>query len=116
MRDAFGDPGYRRVLADAGFSKLPFVSPLADLMGQILGPAGFCYPMKLPRIVYPASMVPREPGNIVHRDYRSVQDMFTCWVPIGAVPQRLGGLASSPVANGPPGCSSDPSTTSSLAG
>lgn len=96
MRDAFGDPGYRRILADAGFNMVPFVSPLVDLMGQILGPAGFCYPMKLPRIVYPASMVPRQPGNVVHKDYRSVQDMFTCWVPLGAVPQTLGGLAIQP--------------------
>jgi Phytanoyl-CoA dioxygenase (PhyH) len=96
MRDAFGDPGYRRILADAAFNMFPFVSPLADLMGQILGPAGFCYPMKLPRIVYPAAMVPRQPGNIVHKDYRSVQDMFTCWVPLGAVPRSLGGLAIQP--------------------
>ncbi|HEY2429153.1 MAG TPA: phytanoyl-CoA dioxygenase family protein [Acidimicrobiales bacterium] len=96
MRSAFTDPGYRQILGDAGFNRIPFVSPLADLMAQILGPAGFCYPMKLPRIVYPASMVPRQPGNIVHQDYRSVQDMFTCWVPLGSVPRTLGGLAVEP--------------------
>ena len=96
MRDALGDPGYRRILADSGFNKVPFVSPLADLMGQILGPAGFCYPMKLPRIVYPVSIVPHQPGNYVHKDYRSVQDMFTCWVPLGDVPRTLGGLAVQP--------------------
>jgi ectoine hydroxylase-related dioxygenase (phytanoyl-CoA dioxygenase family) len=38
-------------------------------------------------------MVPRQPGNIVHKDYGSVQDMFTCWVPLGSVPRTLGGLA-----------------------
>ena len=96
MRDAFGDPGYRQILADPRFNMVPFLSPLADLMGQILGPAAFCYPLKLPRIVYPTSVVPRQPGNIVHKDYRSVQDMFTCWVPLGAVPQTLGGLAIQP--------------------
>jgi len=96
MRDAFGDPGYRQILADPGFNRVPFVSPLADLMAQILGPAGFCYPMRLPRIVYPVALVPRQPGNVVHKDYRSVQDMFTCWVPLGAVPRTLGGLAIQP--------------------
>jgi hypothetical protein len=96
MRDAFADPGYRRVLADPGFNRIPFSSPLADLMGRILGPAGFCYPLKLPRIVYPRSLVPRQPGNFVHKDYRSVQDMFTCWVPLGDVPRTLGGLAIEP--------------------
>jgi hypothetical protein len=96
MRDAFGDPGYRQVLGDPGFARIPFVPPLADLMAQILGPSGFCYPLKLPRVVYPAAVVPRQPGNVIHQDYRSVQDMFTCWVPLGDVPQTLGGLAVLP--------------------
>jgi hypothetical protein len=96
MRDAFDDPGYRQVLGDPGFNMVPFVAPLSDLMAQILGPAGFCYPLKLPRIVYPTSVVPRQPGSIVHKDYRSVQDMFTCWVPLGAILQSLGGLAVEP--------------------
>jgi hypothetical protein len=93
MLDAFGDPGYRRILGDPGFNRLPFVSPLADLMAQLLGPAGFCYPLKVPRIVYPASVVPHQPGNVVHQDYRAVQDMFTSWIPLGDVPASLGGLA-----------------------
>ncbi len=96
MVDAASDPGYRRILIDPGFNRIPFVSPLADLMGQILGPAGFCYPRKVPRIVYPVELVPRQPGNTVHKDYRAVQDMFTCWVPLGTVPRSLGGLALRP--------------------
>jgi hypothetical protein len=93
MLDAFTDPGYRRILADPDFNRLPFTAPLAELMHQILGPEGFCYPLKVPRIVYPESVVPHQPGNVVHKDYRSVQDMFTCWVPLGNVPTSLGGLA-----------------------
>ena len=96
MRDAFADPGHRRIVADPGFNKLAFAGPLPDLMGQLLGPGGLCYPLKFPRIVYPASMVPRQPGNVVHKDYRAVQDMFTTWVPLGAVPGSLGGLAVLP--------------------
>jgi hypothetical protein len=96
MRDAFGDRGYTRILADPGFNQIPFRAPLADLMAQILGPDGFCYPLKLPRVVYPADLVPRQPGNVVHKDYGSVQDMFTCWVPLGQVPRTLGGLAVKP--------------------
>jgi hypothetical protein len=96
MRDAFRDRGYQRIVADPGFNMIPFVPPLADLMGQILGPGGFCYPLKLPRVVYPAAVVPRQPGNVVHKDYRAVQDMFTCWVPLGEVARSLGGLAVLP--------------------
>jgi hypothetical protein len=96
MRNAFADPGYRRLLAEPGLNRIPFDSPLADLMDHLLGSAGICYPLKLPRVVYPAALVPRHPGNVVHKDYRAVQDMFTCWVPLGDVPRRLGGLAVEP--------------------
>jgi hypothetical protein len=96
MRDAFSDPGYRRIIADPTFNAIPFTSPLADLMAQILGPQGFCYPLKIPRVVYPIGLVSRQPGNFVHKDYGSVQDMFTCWVPLGDVPRTLGGLAVLP--------------------
>jgi hypothetical protein len=96
MRDAFRDPGYARILADPAFNRIAFTPELQGLMGQIVGPAGFCYPFKLPRIVYPVSVVPHQPGNYVHKDYGSVQDMFTCWVPLGKVPRTLGGLALKP--------------------
>ena len=96
VRDAFGQPGHREIVTDAGFNMIPFQSPLADLMAQILGPDGFCYPLKIPRVVYPATLVPHQPGNYVHMDYGSVQDMFTCWVPLGDIPRTLGGLAVNP--------------------
>jgi hypothetical protein len=96
MRDAFGDRGYMRIFTDPGFNAIPFTTPMADLMAQILGPAGFCYPLKLPRVVYPVAVVPHQPGNFVHQDYNAVQDMFTCWTPLGDVPRTLGGLALRP--------------------
>jgi hypothetical protein len=96
MRDATSDTGYRRIITDPGFNAIPFVTPMAELMAQILGPKGFCYPVKLPRLVYPTSLVPRQPGNYVHKDYRAVQDMITCWVPMGEVPRSMGGLALLP--------------------
>jgi hypothetical protein len=96
MRDAFTDPGYREILLDPGFNAIPYDSPLAWLMRQIMGPEGFCYPLKVPRVVYPASVVPRHPGNLVHKDFGSVQDMLTCWIPLQSIPTRLGGLALQP--------------------
>jgi Phytanoyl-CoA dioxygenase (PhyH) len=96
MRDAFSDPGYRDILLDDGFNAIPYDSPLTWLMRQIMGPEGFCYPLKVPRVVYPASVVPRHPGNLVHKDFASVQDMLTCWIPLQPVPISLGGLAVQP--------------------
>ncbi len=96
MREAFTDPGYRQILGDAGFNRLAFEPRLVHVMAQLLGPDGFCYPAKLPRVVYPISVVPHQPGNMVHKDIGTVQDMFTTWVPLGDVPQSLGGLAINP--------------------
>jgi hypothetical protein len=76
-------------------------------MGQLLGPAGFCYPLKFPRIVYPAAMVPRQPDNVIHKDYKCVQDMFTTWVPLGSVPRFRGGWPSDRVASIRPACAND---------
>ena len=96
MRDAIGDPAYREVATLEGFNQIPFLAPLEQLMHQIMGPSGFCYPRKVPRIVYPRSMVPHQPGATVHKDFTGVQDMFTCWVPLIDVPASLGGLAVLP--------------------
>ncbi len=96
MRDAFGDPAYHRLALDPGLHRLAFESPLADLMHRLLGPMALCYPLKIPRVVYPAALVPRHPGAVAHHDYRAVQDLFTCWVPLVDTPQALGGLALRP--------------------
>lgn len=96
MRDLFGDRTYSSLVLDPGLNRLAYVSALADLMQSLLGPLGFCYPLRIPRIVYPVPLAPRQPGNYVHKDYRRVQDMFTCWVPFEEVPTSLGGLAVAP--------------------
>jgi hypothetical protein len=96
MRDAFGQPGYREIVRDPGFNRLPFTAPFESLMDQLLGPDGFCYPLKVPRVVYPTAFAPHQPGNYAHKDYNAVQDMFTCWVPMGEIPRSLGGLAIQP--------------------
>jgi hypothetical protein len=96
MRDLFGSPIYTRIVLNPRLNRLAYQSRLADLMRDILGPLGFCYPLRIPRIVYPVSLAPRQPGNYAHKDYRSVQDMFTCWVPFGETPRKLGGLALLP--------------------
>ena len=96
MADLFGNWTYSRILLDPRLNRIAYRSGLADMMRDLLGPSGFCYPLRIPRIVYPSSFAARHPGNYVHKDYRSVQDMFTCWVPFGHVPTELGGLALLP--------------------
>ena len=75
MRDAFSDPGYRRIIADPGFNCLPFGSPLSRVMGQLLGPLGVCYPLKIPRVVYPPA---RSPGIRATTSTRTTARSRTC--------------------------------------
>lgn len=96
MADLFGTRTYTRIVLNPRLNRLAYRSGLADMMRDLLGPLGFCYPLRIPRIVYPSSFAPRHPGNFVHKDYRSVQDMFTCWVPFGHVSSDLGGLSLLP--------------------
>lgn len=96
LTDLFGNRTYTRIVLNPRLNRVAYQSGLADVMHDVLGPLGFCYPLRIPRIVYPTSFASRQPGNYVHRDYRSVQDMFTCWVPFGEIPRRLGGLALLP--------------------
>ena len=102
MRGAFTDPGTARSCSIPGFNAIPYDSPLAWLMRQIMGPEGFCYPLKAPRVVYPASVVPRHPGNLVHKDFGAVQDMLTCWIPLSPSRPGWAGLRSSPGARPAP--------------
>ncbi len=96
MADLFGTRTYTRIVLNPRLNRLAYQSRLADVMRDLLGPLGVCYPLRIPRIVYPTSLAPRQPGNYAHKDYRTVQDMFTCWVPFGEVPPMLGGLALLP--------------------
>jgi hypothetical protein len=93
MSDAFSDPALRRIVLDPALHALAFSSAMSGLMHGILGRGAFCYPLKIPRVVYPSSLSPTHPGNYLHKDFRTTQDVFTCWVPLGDVPTTLGGLA-----------------------
>jgi Phytanoyl-CoA dioxygenase (PhyH) len=96
MRDAFSDPALRRIVLDPALHALAFSPTLSGLIRRIMGPSAFCYPLKIPRVVYPSSLMPAHPGNLVHKDFRVTQDVFTCWVPLSDVPTTLGGLAVLP--------------------
>jgi Phytanoyl-CoA dioxygenase (PhyH) len=95
-RDAFSDSALRRIVLDPALHALAFSSAMTGLMHRIMGPGSFCYPLKIPRVVYPSSLSPVHPGNFVHKDFRATQDVFTCWVPLTDVPTTLGGLAVLP--------------------
>jgi Phytanoyl-CoA dioxygenase (PhyH) len=106
FRDALGDPAFRAALLSRSLNRLPYLRPLRQLVREILGPAAFCYPVKVLRAVCPERRfgeVTR--GRYVHQDYANsgVQDLLTTWLPLMEIPVAVGGLAILPGSHlGPP--------------
>jgi hypothetical protein len=63
MADLFGSRTYTRIVLNPQLNRVAYRSGLADVMRDVLGPLGFCYPLRIPRIVYPTSFAPRQPGG-----------------------------------------------------
>jgi len=105
IRDALGDPAYRRAIAAPGFNRIAYLPELSRLVQSIIGPEAFCYPAKALRTVYPEHPPSVARGRYVHQDYAAsgVQDMLTTWIPLMDIPVQLGGLAVWPGSHlGPP--------------
>ena len=103
--DAMADPAFRAAISGPAFNQVPYLAPLRELIRRILGPRAFSYPAKVLRAVYPERPEARPRGRYIHYDYgvSGVQDMLTSWVPLMAIPVRLGGLAVQPGGHlGPP--------------
>jgi hypothetical protein len=105
IRQALADPSFLAALASRGLNRLPYLPPLCGLVRQILGPAAFCYPVKVLRTVYPEPPFLVTKGRYIHQDLAvsCVQDTLTTWLPLMDIPAQLGGLAVLPGSHlGPP--------------
>jgi hypothetical protein len=105
IREALTDPSYRAALASRGLNRLPYLTPLRNMVRLLLGPTAFSYPVKVLRTVYPEPPFRVTKGRFIHQDFvvSSVQDMVTTWLPVMDIPTQLGGLAVLPGSHlGPP--------------
>ena len=116
MRDAFVDPGYRQILADPGFNRIAFVSPLADLMSQILGPAGFCYPGSCPGSSTPLRSLLVSLATSSTRTTGRYKTCSPAGFPSALSPAGSGASPSNRAATRPPGCATAPWSISNPAG
>ena len=94
---AEGDPAYmavyKQILRLPGFNELPEDGALLRLMAKVLGGLVLCHRLHIGRITFP-NHVRQTTGP--HQDWhyiRGTPDTYTCWVPLGDCPLRLGGLA-----------------------
>lgn len=85
---------YRKVLKDADFHALPEHPNLMSVAARLLDhPAPFVHPRRIGRMTFPNFEVATTPPHQDHFYIRGAVETYSCWVPLGAVPLQLGGLA-----------------------
>jgi ectoine hydroxylase-related dioxygenase (phytanoyl-CoA dioxygenase family) len=92
-----GDEDFLRVYDEVQrleeFHTLAHDEALTDIMRQVLGESAFPHPLKIARLGFPAHY---EVSTPPHQDYPNNQgtpNLTAAWIPVGACPMELGGLA-----------------------
>ena len=84
---------YRKVLKAPRFFSFPTHPALMAIARTLLGESTMVHPRRIGRMTFPNNTGATTPP---HQDYyyiRGSVDTYSCWVPLGACPIRLGGLA-----------------------
>ncbi len=84
---------YRKVLKLPRFHDFPTHPALMAIARHLLGAEAFVHPRRIGRLTFPRNTAATTPP---HQDFfyiRGSVDTFSCWVPLGACPVSLGGLA-----------------------
>jgi hypothetical protein len=85
---------YKKVLKLPDFHALPEHPALRGVAAKLLDhPAPFAHPRRIGRMTFPNNEVATTPPHQDHFYIRGAVETYSCWVPLGAVPVALGGLA-----------------------
>jgi hypothetical protein len=85
---------YRKVLKDAGFHGLPEHPNLMSVAAKLLNHAQpLVHPRRIGRITFPNYEVATTPPHQDHFYIRGTVETYSCWVPLGDIPNELGGLS-----------------------
>ncbi len=92
-----GEPEYLEAYDDIqrleAFHTLAHDDALLDTMRQVLGDTAFPHPLKIARLSFPDHF---EASTPPHQDYpnnQGTEALTAAWIPVGAIPDELGGLA-----------------------
>ena len=87
-------PVYKKVLKLPDFHDLPEHPNLRSVAAKLLNHANpFVHPRRIGRITFPNYEIATTPPHQDHFYIRGAVETYSCWVPLGAVPAKLGGLA-----------------------
>ncbi len=85
---------YKHVLKLPDFHNLPEHPNLRAVAGKLLDhPNPFVHPRRIGRMTFPNYEIATTPPHQDHFYIRGAVETYSCWVPLGAVPEKLGGLA-----------------------
>jgi ectoine hydroxylase-related dioxygenase (phytanoyl-CoA dioxygenase family) len=85
---------YKKVLALPEFHALPEHPALRSVAAKLLDHVQpFVHPRRIGRITFPNFEVATTPPHQDHFYIRGAVETYSCWVPLGAIPNQLGGLA-----------------------
>ncbi|MDQ2731750.1 MAG: phytanoyl-CoA dioxygenase family protein [Armatimonadota bacterium] len=84
---------YRRLLKTPRFHDFPAQPAFMDVAGRLLESDVFVHPRRIGRVTFPHYTVATTPPHQDHFYIRGSVDTYSCWVPLGACPIQLGGLA-----------------------
>ena len=86
-------PVYRKVLKTPSFFDLPEHPSLKNVASALLGETAFVHPRRIGRLTFPNFTTATTPAHQDHYYIRGAVETYSCWVPLGACPISLGGLA-----------------------
>ena len=85
---------YRKVLKLPDFHNLPAHPVLMSIANKLLDtPEAFIHPRRIGRMTFPNFVEATTPAHQDHFYIRGAVETYSCWMPLGAVPTELGGLA-----------------------
>lgn len=85
---------YRKVLKLPDFHNLPAHPALMSIANKLLDtPEAFVHPRRIGRMTFPNYVEATTPAHQDHFYIRGAVETYSCWMPLGAVPIELGGLA-----------------------
>lgn len=89
-------PVYRQVLQTPIFHDFPTHAALMQVAEKLLGEQPLVHPRRIGRITFPHFLEAATPPHQDHFYIRGSVETYSCWVPLGACPMELGGLAVLP--------------------
>lgn len=87
---------YRKLIHTPDFHAFPLHPELMRVAGMLLDGEVLVHPRRIGRVTFPHLLSATTPPHQDHFYIRGTVDTYSCWIPLGAVPIELGGLAILP--------------------